>query len=152
MSQKNFRLNWKGDQVLKLSEEQASAILVEYALIAEGESKKELEKGHGVKTGTLRRSIHAASPDYNFGQDNVAPGAGTPERGGEKIKAKRVGGKLMVLLGSGLSYAMAIHQGWNWQKNGLIGVFGGYHYLTKGVEKAKDHIERIIARHQVGKK
>lgn len=149
MSQKGFRLNWKGPQVLVQSEKQMCEIMGEFALVAEGESKKELSKGHGVVTGTLRRSIHAASPDHDFSADNVESSTGSPERGNKKVLGKRVGDKIMVLLGSGMSYAMAIHQGWNWQKNGLIGVFAGYHYLTNGLEKAKGKMDSIIARHQV---
>lgn len=141
MSKKPFRLNWKGEHVLKLSEKAMSDIMVEAALTIEAEAKKELIKGHGVVTGTLRRSIHAASPSYNFSQDNVESSKSTPELGGKKIVPQRIGNKLTVLVGSGLSYAMKIHQGW--------GSFAGYHYLTNGAEKMKAKWDQIVARHQV---
>lgn len=139
---KNFDLNWRGDEVIKLTEEQLKAILGEFALTAEGESKKELKKGHGVVTGTLRRSIHAGSPEYNFAADNVEPGSGSPERGGKLVEAVKNGSnRFVVALGSGLSYAMKIHQGW--------GSFLGYHYIILGVDKTKAKLGTIIARHQV---
>jgi len=148
---KLFRMKWFGDKVLKATEDQLCEILGEFALVAEGESKKELHKGHGVKTGHLRRSIHAANADYSFSKDDTGPDGSSPELGGLKIKAKKVGDKFVVRLGSGLVYALAIHQGWNWQPGGLIGTFAGYHYLTNGVDKAKAKKNQIIARHQVSK-
>lgn len=148
MSKKHFRLNWKGDQVIKITEENACKILGEFALVAEGESKKELQKGHGVLTGTLRRSIHAASPDYEFSKDNVESSGSSPERGGKEVIGKKVGGKIMVLLGSGLRYAMAIHQGWSTGSEGKRGSFDGYHYLVNGLDKAKAKLGSIIERHQ----
>ena len=127
--------------------EKAKAILAEAAMTVEAEAKKELDKGHGVKTGTLRRSIHVAKPDYNFGSDNVENG---PERGGVMVTPEKEGDTILKLaVGSGMVYAMAIHQGWNWQKDGLIGVFAGYHYLTNGMEKMRGKLDTIIARHQV---
>ena len=139
---KIFDLNWRGDEVVKLTEEQAMAIMGEVGLTAEGESKKELKKGHGVKTGTLRRSIHAESPKYNFAADNVEPSSGSPERGGKIVEAVKDGShRFIVALGSGLAYAMKIHQGW--------GSFLGYHYITIGVDKTKAKLGAIIGRDQV---
>lgn len=139
---KLFDLNWRGDEVVKLTEEQAMAIMGEFGLTAEGESKKDLKKGRGVKSGTLRRSIHAESPQYNYAGDNVEPSSGSPERGGKLVKAVRDGShRFVVALGSGLVYAMKIHQGW--------GSFLGYHYITNGVDKTKAKLGAIIGRHQV---
>jgi hypothetical protein len=137
-----YKVTWYDDQVIELSEEQLKAILTEFGLTAEGFSKKELQKGHGVLTGTLRRSIHLAQPDYAFGQDNVEPSESSPERGGSKVEAEKIGkGKFALALGSGLKYALKIHQGW--------GSFPGYHYITNGIEKAKAQRDAIVARHQV---
>lgn len=160
MSEKLYDLKWLGDDVIKVSEEQLKTIMEEFALTAEGESKKELKKtggtakvryvggkktiinSHGVVTGTLRRSIHAARHGYNFSSDNVIPSESSPERGGKVVSASEVReGTYAVDLGSGLVYAMSIHQGW--------GSFEGYHYLTKGVEKAREKIATIINRHKV---
>ncbi len=138
---KIFDLKWNGDEVIKLSEEQLKAILGEFALTAEGESKKELKKGHGVVTGTLRRSIHTGPPEYNFAADNVEPSSGSPERGGKLVEAVKDANRFVVALGSGLQYAMKIHQGW--------GNFAGYHYLNNGVDKTKAKLREIIGRHQV---
>ena len=136
-----YDLNWRGEEVVRLCEEKAVEIMAEFVLIAEGESKKTLAKGHGVITGTLRRSIHAEDADYNFGGDNVAPSGSSPERGGRGIVPKKDGHRVIAALGSGLVYAMRIHQGW--------GKFPGYHYLTNGVERAKGRLAAIITRHQV---
>lgn len=141
MSDPRWEFNWNDEEVIKLSQEQLEAVLVEFGLVVEGESKKELEKGHGVLTGTLRRSIHAASGDFNFGTDDVEPSESSPERGNKEISAKRDGNRFVVAVGSGLKYAMRIHQGW--------GRFGGYHYITNGLEKAKGQRDAIIGRHQV---
>lgn len=146
---KTFDLKWRGEEVVQLCEEQAKEIMAEFALIAEGESKKELSKGHGVETGTLRRSIHADDADYNFGGDNVAASGSSPERGGREIMPKKDGHRVIAALGSGLVYAMAIHQGWSSGAKGLRGSFSGYHYLTNGVERAKGKLDAIIGRHQV---
>ena len=113
----DFELNWKGDEVLRTTKENAAKIIAEFALTVEGESKKELRKGHGVLTGTLRRSIHTALPDASSSD------------------------QLTVEVGSGLDYAMAVHQGHH--------NFSGYHYLTIGLKKAKEKMQSIIARHQV---
>lgn len=142
MSLGNFDLKWKGEEVVKLCEDQLKAIMTEAGLTAEGEAKKQLRKGHGVITGTLRRSIHAAQPDYNFAADDVKAAAGTPERGGKSVEAVAVSAhRVEIALGSGLKYAMKIHQGW--------GSFKGYHYLTNGVDKMKAKLGEIIGRHQV---
>lgn len=133
-------LNWKGDEVLKTTQENGAAIISEFALTVEGEAKKELRKGHGVETGTLRRSIHTALPGYDWGGDDVEPSAGAIERGGEAAMPE-AGNQLTVEVGSGLVYAMAVHQGHH--------NFTGYHYLTNGLKKAQGKLPSIIARHQV---
>lgn len=138
---KQFDITWHDKEVIKLCEENLAEIMAEFALTAEAEAKKELVKGHGVETGTLRRSIHADGVDYDFGGDNVEPSESSPERGGKEIKPTKVEHKVTAALGSGLSYAMRIHQGW--------GKFPGYHYLTIGVDKARAKLDAIIGRHQV---
>jgi hypothetical protein len=137
----DFTLNWKGDEVKNLTMENAARIISEFALTVEGESKKELRKGHGVETGTLRRSIHTALPGYDWGGDDVEPSEGAPERGGSEATPTVDGGKLTIEVGSGLVYAMAVHQGHH--------SFEGYHYLTNGLNKAKGKLSSIIARHKV---
>ena len=138
---KTYDLDWHGEEVVKIAEGNLEKILAEFTLTAEGEAKKELVKGHGVETGTLRRSIHAADADYDFSGDDVEPSASSPERGGKEIKPTKSEHRFLTALGSGLVYAMRIHQGW--------GVFTGYHYLTIGVEKAKGRLDTIIGRYQV---
>ena len=136
----DFELDWRGDEVKNMTFENVAKVMSEFALTVEGESKKELRKGHGVLTGTLRRSIHTALPGYDWGGDDVKPDAGAPERGGGDA-IPEAGGMMTVEVGSGLVYAMAVHQGHD--------NFSGYHYLTNGLNKAKGKLQAILARHQV---
>jgi hypothetical protein len=133
-------LNWKGDEVLKTTKENGAAIISEFALTVEGEAKRELRKGHGVETGTARRSIHTALPGYDWSGDDVAPSASSVERGGEAVMPE-ASDQITVEVGSGLGYALALHQGHH--------NFSGYHYLTNGLSKAREKLDSIIARHQV---
>lgn len=134
------QLDWRGDQVEREIVERLKRALGEIGLRIETEAKRALQPGHGVLTGTLRRSIHAAEPDYAFAGDDVKAGPGTPERGGRQPSAERRGDYLQVAVGSGLEYAMAIHQG-GW------GGFGGYHYIQNAVEKVAPQAEAIIRKH-----
>jgi hypothetical protein len=136
----DFKLNWKGDELKRIMQENGAKIIAEFGLTVEGEAKRELRKGHGVLTGTLRRSIHMALPGYDWSGDDVTPSAGTPERGGQTVMPE-TSEKQTVQVGSGLVYAMAVHQGY--------GSFIGYHYLTNGLKKAKEKLPSIIARYKV---
>lgn len=136
-----WRLNWRGAEVAKATGDQVIEIMSDIGLAAEGNSKSELVKGHGVVTGTLRRSIHAASPGYDWAGD----AGGTGKRGRSRARAERSGGRIGIEVGSGLEYAMAIHQGWN-DSNGLRGSFAGYHYLTIGVDKTRPQVPAIIVK------
>lgn len=135
-------LNWKGKQVGAEVEKALTLALVEIGLRIEGEAKKELYKGHGVLTGTLRRSIHTAEPEYSFGGDNVEPGPGTPELGGREAMPGNVDGRLMIAVGSGLVYALPVHQG--------HGGFDGYHFITNAIEKVKPMVGDIVKKHAKG--
>ena len=135
-----WRLNWRGAEVAKATSDQVIEIMSDIGLAAEGNSKRELAKGHGVVTGTLRRSIHAASPGYGWAGD----AGGTGESGGSRVRAERSGGRIHVEVGSGLEYSMAIHQGWSGPP--FRGSFAGYHYLTNGVEKTRSQVPAIIVR------
>lgn len=137
----DFTLNWKGDELKRIILENGAKIVSEFALTVEGEAKKELRKGHGVLTGTLRRSIHTALPGYDWGGDNVEPSAGSPERGGSQSMPEANNTQITVEVGSGLVYAMSVHQGHH--------SFAGYHYLTNGLNKAKGKLALIIARYKV---
>lgn len=139
---KGFEMNWKGDQVVEEVEDKAILILADFGLAVEGKAKQELKPGHGVKTGTLRRSIHTANPEYNWAGDNIVPSKSAPNLGGKLVTAVRKGKQLVVAVGSGLIYAMTVHQGY--------GSFDGYHYLTNGLEKARSQqLNSIIQRHKV---
>jgi hypothetical protein len=137
-------LDWRGDDAKRLVKENVAKAMAEFALTAEAESKKELRRGHGVVSGTLRRSIHAVLPGYDWGGDDVEPGAGSPERGGSEVVPDASNDQLTVELGSGLKYAMPVHQ-----RREPHGGFTGYHYLTNGINKAKAKLNSILAKHKV---
>lgn len=132
---------WLGKQVTQQVAKNVAMALGEFALRAEGYSKKELRKGHGVITGTARRSIHTAQPGYNWSTDHVAAAQGSPERGGKKVDALINGSRITVQLGSGLGYALPLHQGHQG--------FQGYHFITIGVDKAKSDLPAVLERHQL---
>ena len=121
----NYKLRWRGREVIQLSEKALVAIMADIALVAVNESKNELYPGHGRVTSTLRRSIQAWLP---------------PELRGRRM---------IVAIGSDLEYALAIHQGWQSGYPGLHGHFEGYHYLTNGVDKTRPQIRDIVWRHRL---
>jgi hypothetical protein len=125
------RLDWRGDEVRREVERRMAQAMGRFGLNAEGEAKRQLWKGHGVITGTLRRSIHTAQPGYNWGGDS-----GETEMGGKAVDAAVHGERIVVELGSGLRYALAVHQGHHG--------FSGYHYLVNGVERAKAQLAAIL--------
>ena len=115
--------------------------LGKFALRVEGYSKHELRRGHGVLTGTLRRSIHVAQPGYNWGADDLEPKAGTPELGGQMVEALINGRKVTIQVGSGLRYALPVHGGHH--------SFEGYHFLTIGLDKAKPELGQDLAAYRL---
>jgi hypothetical protein len=127
---------WRGKQVTQEVAQKVAAALGEFGLTAEGHAKRELRKGHGVITGKLRRSIHTAEPGYNWSGDD-----GSSELGGQKVDASVNGSRIVVQLGSGLGYALPVHQGHQG--------FEGYHFLTIGVDKARKEMPAILKRHQL---
>lgn len=135
------RFNWRDKDVESQVEENLKDALGELGLMAETEAKRELYPGHGVETGTLRRSIHAAEPGYDWRGDNVAPSSGAPERGGRRVRGAKRGDRIVVEVGSGMEYAVYVHQGHR--------SFGGYHYLTNAVEKVKPRVPEVLAKYKV---
>lgn len=133
---KNYKLNWTGDQAIDQVLNKVAEGFEKFGLRVESNSKQELKPNHGVKTGTLRRSIHLASPDYNWKDDDIAPSQSSPELGGGLVTVTRMIRKIVLAVGSGLSYAMAVHQG--------HGSFDGYHYITNGLAKSKPHLKKDI--------
>ena len=154
MADDGFVLDWKGEAIKEAMRVNGAKIIAEFALTVEGYAKKELRRGHGVLTGTLRRSIHTALPDYDWSGDDVEPKkggrnskghftAGTPERGGQLVVPVPTGNEIKIQVGSGMVYAMSVHQG--------HGSFEGYHYMTNGLAKAKSRLKGIINRYKVAK-
>lgn len=145
-------LKWRGPEVVKAVAGNVAKAMGEFGLRVEGNSKKELKKGHGVITGTLRRSLHVAQPGYNWSGDNVAASKrkvrkgvvvqeGSPERGGQIFDAVVNGSKITIQVGSGLNYAMPVHQGHH--------SFEGYHFLTNGLEKTKPQLQSVLKKYRL---
>jgi hypothetical protein len=143
MARKPVVLFWKGEEVSDQVLENVSAGLDEFALRAEANSKRELRRGRGVASGTLRRSLHTARPGFDWSSDNVDPSSSTPDRGGQKFNAVINGKRVTIQLGSGLNYALAVHQGHHG--------FTGYHYITNGVDKTQPELPSILEKHRMKK-
>lgn len=127
MANKAFFLNWLGDEVLADYADAVDDALISFGLEWEGDSKRELKPGRGKITGTLQRSIHAAPANFNFGTDDMPAGPGAPERGGKNFDPNRNGDLVEMALGSGLKYALPVHDGHR--------SFKGYFYITEPYEK-----------------
>lgn len=132
MGRQKYRLSWKGKEVGDALVPKIAAGLGDVALEIEGNAKKELKAGHGLITGTLRRSIHAAEPGYPFHTENVKPGPLTPERGGMSVSGIKVGNAISVLVGSGMIYARKIEN--------------LYAYMLKGFHNALPRVPEIMGR------
>jgi hypothetical protein len=132
----DVRIEWRGEEVLQRVKENVAKSLGQFALVVETGAKAELHKGHGVLTGTLRRSIHTAAPGYNWAAD--AQGS---DQGGQAIDAAIDGGGVRIQVGSGLEYALAVHQG--------HGSFAGYHFLTNALEKSRGQFPGLLAQYRI---
>lgn len=127
---------WRGKEVTLAVGQNMAKALGKFGLVAEGHAKKELRKGHGLITGLLRRSIHTAQPGYNWSGDD-----GASDQGGNLTEAVIEGNRIHLLLGSGLIYALPVHQGHH--------SFEGYHYLTIGLQKAKAEMPGILKEYEL---
>lgn len=128
--------SWRGKQVSDAVKRNVARAFGEFGLRAERHAKRELRKGHGVETGTLRRSIHTAPPGYDWGGDS-----GSSEMGGRTVVGEIVGDRITLQLGSGLTYALPVHQGHH--------SFTGYHYLTNGLTKAKPELPAVLRKYEL---
>lgn len=126
-----MKFDWRGERVSEEKLKKLAVAMGYVALRVERYAKAELYKGHGVITGTLRRSIHTATPGYAWGSDRAGG-----DLGGQHSDAKAVGTRLVVQAGSGLEYAKPVHDG--------HGRFGGYHYMTHGVDKTRGDVPTIL--------
>lgn len=125
-----WRLEWRGKETAeRVINEVLLPAMTEFGLAVEGAAKQELYPGHGVVTGTLRRSIHAASPGHKW----------VGNTGGPSGTAAVVGGEVSIEVGSGLEYARAVHDG--------HGSFQGYHYLTRGLEAVRGRLRDLLEKY-----
>jgi len=137
--EQRFQLTWQGDAIRALVTQGIIAGLNEFHLDVEREAKRNLQPGRGVITGTARRSIHAASPSYSWGGDDVSPTPGTPERGGTGGLPEAQEDMVIGTIGSGLVYARSLHDG--------HGSFQGYHYITLAYAREQPHLPDKLQKH-----
>lgn len=142
---------WRGKEITQAVAENMAKAIGEYGLRVEGRAKRKLRRGQGVLTGTLRRSIHTQVPGYPWSSDNVEPASGTPERGGELNEGLITQNRITVQVGSGLVYAMAIHQGWSQGYKGMKGSFEGYHFITNAHEETKPELTIVLKKYRLKK-
>ena len=126
-------LKWHGDEVKKEFVEGLKSGLLEFGFNHEREAKAQLYFGHGKASGTLQRSIHAASPHYDFAQDDEPPSENSPERSGTGGGAELVGDKVIIKVGSGMIYAARIER--------------LYNYIRNGHERAKNTLMPALEKH-----
>lgn len=131
--------NWRGEQIKKLVASNVSKAMGEFGLRVEGHSKRQLKKGQGVITGTLRRSIHLAPPGYAWSKDDTTPSTSSPELGGQKMDATIEKSQITIQVGSGLRYALPVHQGHHW--------FIGYHFISIGLQRAKPELSAVLKKY-----
>jgi len=136
---KGFKLEWKGETARTMVVKGIIAGLNEFHLEVEREAKAILQPGAGVITGTARRSIHAASPTYNWESDDVIPDKESPERKGTGGEPEEQDNAVVGTIGSGLVYAWSLHDG--------HGSFGGYHYITLGYVEVQDKLPDKLQKH-----
>lgn len=107
-------LEWMGDQV---QQDVVKAVIInglnEFGARWETAAKASVKPGRGVVTGTYRRSLHFSSRAYNFANNNVKPGPGTPERGGAGKGATAGSGYVSIVAGSGMVYARRLEAMYN---------------------------------------
>lgn len=105
-----YRLTWLADQVEENAKKQLLKALLKILKRVERESKARLYYGHGLETGTMKRSVHFAKKGYPWASDHVEPSYTSPERGNRPIHLDFVGTKVYVEFGSGQHYTIFYHQ------------------------------------------
>ena len=130
-------LTWLGDEERRRIIQGLAASVQEMHLQAEANAKRQLYPGHGLLTGTLRRSIHAARPNYSWGGDDVPPTANAPERGGRGGGPRLMSGKIVGAVGTGMRYSRRIEQ--------------LYGFMSQGYRQAAAKLDGILARHLGGR-
>lgn len=132
------KLDWKGDEERTRVINGLTQGLIDLHLRVETEAKRELYPGHGKVTATLQRSIHAAGPQYDYGNDDVKPSANSPNRSGSGGKPEVIGGVVLrFLVGSGMRYARRIES--------------LYGYMRRGYDRVSPRAKEIITKHTKGK-
>ena len=128
-----YKLVWKGAEARDRVVRAVIAGLHEFHLEVEREAKAILQPGAGVITGTLRRSIHADSPSYNWEGDDEPPSKTSTNRGKSGGLPEEEGDIITGTIGSGLTYAMPIH--------------GLYQYITRAHGKESHKLLGKLEKH-----
>lgn len=103
-------VEWNGGGTREELERRLKLAMRDLGLEIEARAKGILQPGRGVLTGTLRRSVHAAGADYDFGRDDTEAGPRTPERGNRQFDPTIQDGRIIIAVGSGMKYAAAVEK------------------------------------------
>jgi len=146
-----FHLDWRGPELDRKLRAGLGAGLSEIGLRIEAKAKARLKPseqlddewveggGHGKRTGTLQRSIHNAQLGYDWGGDNVEPSDSSPEHGGQGVTPTEEGDALWIEIGSGLEYAMAVHEN-HYDPDVVL-------FIQQAADDVKPQAPAIIKRH-----
>lgn len=142
-----FRLTWKGDEASRrVVDEVVKPAIRDFALAAETVAKAKLRKtpqdtkthkyipwkGEGKRTGLLQRSVHIATPGYNWSGD-------TGDGSSAGAEAAVRGNKITIQLGSGIEYAIYVN---TLHYNPRVNRF-----IETSVEETRPRMPGIIARY-----
>ncbi len=130
-------LRWRTREVKAEVSQTIAESMVEWLSGVEQDAKNSLYPGHGVDTGSMKRSIHAADDHYNWPADHEYPNG--PERGGMVFKPTITEKAVIATIGSGQGYAIFSHQG----AKGQIGL----RFIIAPVLASVNRLHQILAAH-----
>lgn len=131
-----MRLDWHGKEVQKRTRLRAAKVLLRVGFSIIELTQRQLYKGHGLVTGTLRRSYHVGLPDYTSGAAEKAAEGGQSAVTVVQVSPEELMKDLKLLVGSWLNYARAVDQG--------KGTFEGYNQLFNALDGTKRRVPFII--------
>ena len=130
------RLDWRGKEVQKRTRLRAAKVMLQVGFSIVELCQRQLYSGHGLITGTLRRSYHVGKPDYFPGKAEEAAAGGKLAIRVHQVKPEDIVKDLKLMVGSWLNYARAVDQG--------KGSFQGYGQLFNALDGTKRRVPFLI--------